>query len=117
MVRFSPGASAMRSKPFSSRTGREALPDRWWIYSWATSSPALRPVFETVDNTPILALANLNNSVVLGSLVAWLLLALPFFFLARRTVVAYRASYGERIRRSRAYNAMTMACTVISAAV
>jgi len=43
---------------------------------------------------------------VLGSVVAWLALFVPIFILARIGVVRYRATIGERVRRSRAYKAL-----------
>jgi uncharacterized protein (TIGR03546 family) len=70
-------------------------------------SPALRPLFTTLDNTPVFALANLNNSVVLGSLLVWLLLIAPVYLLARFGVVRYRATIGERVRRTRMYSAIS----------
>jgi uncharacterized protein (TIGR03546 family) len=69
-------------------------------------APSLRPFWASIENTPGLALTNFNNTVVLGSVVAWLLLFTPIFFLARYGVVRYRATIGERVRRSRAYKAL-----------
>ena len=70
-------------------------------------SAALRPVFTALDNTPVFALANLNNSVVVGSLIGWLLLLVPVYLLARMGVVQYRATLGERVRRTRIYSAIS----------
>jgi len=70
-------------------------------------TPALRPLWTTWDNTPGLALTNFNNTVVLGSVAGWLVLALPIFFLARAGVVRYRATIGERVRRTPLYKAIT----------
>ena len=70
-------------------------------------TPALRPVWTAWDNTPGLALTNFNNTVVLGSVVGWLLLAAPIFLLARVGVVRYRATIGERVRRTPLYKAIT----------
>ena len=70
-------------------------------------TPALRPLWTTWDNTPGLALTNFNNTVVLGSVVGWLALALPIFFASRLLVVRYRATLGERVRRSPLYTAIT----------
>jgi uncharacterized protein (TIGR03546 family) len=69
-------------------------------------APALRATWERLDNSPFLALAHLSNSVVLGSLVVWLLLLLPLYLCARAAVIGYRTRYGERFRRSRAYQAV-----------
>ena len=70
-------------------------------------TPALQPFWTRLDNTPVLALANLDNTVVVGSLVGWLLLTIPIFFAARLAVVSYRATLGERVRRSRFYSAVS----------
>ena len=67
---------------------------------------ALRPAWEFADTTPVLAWFNLNNTVVLGSIVGWLVLFVPIFLLARLGVVRYRATFGERIAKSRAYRAI-----------
>jgi uncharacterized protein (TIGR03546 family) len=72
-----------------------------------TETPALQPLWTTWDNTPGLALTNFNNTVVLGSLVGWLLLALPIFVVARVGVIRYRATIGERVRRTALYKAIT----------
>lgn len=69
-------------------------------------TPSLRPLWTTWDNVPGLALTNFNNTVVLGSVVAWMALFIPLFFLARYGVVRYRATLGERVRQSRAYKAL-----------
>jgi uncharacterized protein (TIGR03546 family) len=66
----------------------------------------LRPLWETIDSTALLALANLNNTVVLGSIVGWLILVVPLYLFAKKAVVSYRSSLGERIRRSRLYRAV-----------
>ena len=69
--------------------------------------PALRPMWTAWDNSPLLPYTNFNNTVVLGSVVGWLLLFLPIHFLARHLVIVYRARLAERVRRSRAYQAVT----------
>jgi len=70
-------------------------------------TPALRPIWVAMDNAPVLPYTNFNNTVVLGSVVGWLLLAVPIFMLARYGVVKYRATLGERVRRSRFYQVVT----------
>ena len=70
-------------------------------------SPALQPFWTRLDNTPILALAGFDNTVVLGSVVGWLALTIPLFLLARAGVLAYRATLGERIRGTRIYTAIS----------
>ena len=83
--------------PVFDRIGRLLLVD----------TPGLRPVWTAWDNTPGLALTNFNNTVVLGSVVGWLLLALPIFAIARLGVIRYRATIGEHVRRTHLYKAIT----------
>jgi len=70
-------------------------------------APSLRPLWTTLTNTPLVPYTNFNNTVVLGSFVGWLVLAVPIFFAARYGVARYRATIGERVRRSRFYKALT----------
>src|ERR671930_372106 len=67
----------------------------------------LRALWTTLYNTPIVPLTNFNNTVVLGSLVFALLLAVPLFFATRWAVARYRVTVGERVRRSKLYRALT----------
>jgi uncharacterized protein (TIGR03546 family) len=71
------------------------------------TAPSLTPLWTDWTNTPVLPFTNFNNTVVLGSLVAWIVLAVPIFFAARYGVAKYRATVGERVRRSRWYKAVT----------
>ncbi len=67
---------------------------------------ALRPFWSALDNTPVLALANFDKTVVVGSVVGWLVLFAPIAVVARIGVLHYRATLGERVRRSAAYRAI-----------
>jgi uncharacterized protein (TIGR03546 family) len=75
-------------------------------YWMLTGVPSLRPAFVWIDTQPILAYSNLTNSVVLGSLVAWLVLFVPIFFAARWAVIKYRVSLGEWFMKTRVYHAL-----------
>jgi uncharacterized protein (TIGR03546 family) len=70
-------------------------------------APSLRPLWTSLTNTPILPYTNFNNTVVLGSFVSWLVLAVPIFFAARYGVTRYRATVGERVKQTRFYKAIT----------
>jgi uncharacterized protein (TIGR03546 family) len=70
-------------------------------------SPSLRSMWTSWTNTPLLPYTNFNNTVVLGSFVGWIVLAVPIFFAARYGVTRYRATIGERVRQSRFYKAVT----------
>ena len=69
--------------------------------------PSLRPVWTEWYNTPLVPYTNFNNTVVLGSVVGWLALAVPIFFAARWGVARYRATIGARVQQSRFYKALT----------
>jgi uncharacterized protein (TIGR03546 family) len=77
----------------------------------------LTPLWTSISNTPILALANLNNTVVLGSLVVWAVLTIPLYFLVKVGVVRYRIhvyphvatwKVFRAIQASKAYNLYRM---------
>ncbi len=70
-------------------------------------APSLRPLWTSWYNTPLVPYTNFNNTVVLGSLVAWLVLTVPIYFAARWGIVRYRATIGERVRQSKFYKAVT----------
>lgn len=69
--------------------------------SLLVDAESLRPLWTAWDNVPGLALTNFNNTIVLGSIVAWLALFAPLYFASRYGVVKYRATIGERVRNSR----------------
>jgi uncharacterized protein (TIGR03546 family) len=71
------------------------------------TAPSLRPLWTDWTNTPVLPFTNFNNTIVLGSFVSWVVLAIPIFFAARYGVARYRATVGERVRQSRFYKAIT----------
>lgn len=83
--------------PVFDRIGRQLL----------LETPSLQPMWTSWFNAPVVPYTNFNNSIVLGSFLVWLALSLPIFFAARYGVSRYRATLGERVRRSRFYNAVT----------
>jgi uncharacterized protein (TIGR03546 family) len=68
--------------------------------------PALVPVWTWCFNTPLVALTNFNNTVVLGSFVVWLIATVPLFFLARWLVARYRATVYVRLQKLRVFQAV-----------
>jgi uncharacterized protein (TIGR03546 family) len=68
---------------------------------------SLRGFWTTLTNAPVVPWTNFNNTVVLGSVLVWLVMAIPIFFAARYGVARYRATVGERVRQSRWYKAVT----------
>ena len=64
-----------------------------------TGVPALHGMWTALYNMPVAPLSRFNNTVVLGSFVAGLVLALPVFVLARKGVISYRSGLEEKIRK------------------
>jgi uncharacterized protein (TIGR03546 family) len=83
--------------PVFERVGRALLID----------TPALRPLWTTMDHTPLVPFTNFGNTIVLGSVVGWLVLFVPIYLLARLAVLRYRSTFGERIREWRIVQAIT----------
>jgi len=77
-----------------------------WIGHQLLLAESLRGLWTSLYNIPIVPLTNFNNTVVLGSVVFAILLAVPLFFALRLGVVRYRATIGERVRQSRFYKAV-----------
>jgi uncharacterized protein (TIGR03546 family) len=69
-------------------------------------TPPLVPLWTWAYNTPIVALTNFNNTIVLGSVVFWLAAFLPIFFAGRWLIAKYRDHVYERLRRTRVFKAV-----------
>ncbi len=69
-------------------------------------APGLQGLWTSLYNTPLVPYTSFNNTVTLGALAAWLVLALPIFLGARVGVTRYRARYGERVMNSRLMKAV-----------
>lgn len=67
------------------------------------TNDALTPLWVWVVNTPIVSLGRLNNTIVLGSLVIWLVALLPSYLVLRVLVARYRAHVLERLARLRLF--------------
>jgi uncharacterized protein (TIGR03546 family) len=70
-------------------------------------APSLRPLWTSWYNTPLVPYTNFNNTVVLGSVIGWLVLALPIYVAAKYGVARYRATIGARVQQSKFYKAVT----------
>ena len=69
-------------------------------------APSLTGFWTTLANTSGVPLTNFNNSVVLGSLLVWLVLWLPIYFVSRVLVVKYRVHVYERLKKTRVFKAI-----------
>ena len=60
---------------------------------------SLAPFFTWVVNTPVVALSRLNNTIVLGSLVVWIVVLIPSYFLFKVLVDRYRAHIYAKVQQ------------------
>lgn len=67
----------------------------------------LRAFWTSLHNAPIAPLTRFNNTVVLGSLVFALVLAVPVFYGMKKFVVAYRSQVGARIEKTKIYQVIS----------
>ena len=66
----------------------------------------LVPLWTAVTNAPVIALFNLNNSVVLGSLVCWVVAVTPLYFVMRFGVAKYRETVYARLQKMKLFKAV-----------
>ena len=66
----------------------------------------LAPLFTWIVNTPVVSLSRLNNSIVLGSLVCWVLALVPSYFVLKLLVARYRAHIYARLEKLRLFQAI-----------
>jgi uncharacterized protein (TIGR03546 family) len=67
---------------------------------------ALQGLWSAAYNAPVVALANPTNTVVVGSFVSWLALAVPIYFGARWGVGEYRRTIYQRYKDHRFFKAL-----------
>lgn len=82
--------------PLFDRIGRALLID----------SPALAPLWTRLDSIPLVPYTNFNNTVVLGSVVAWIVLAPGIYLAARAGVLHYRAKLAPKVERWKVVQAL-----------
>ena len=70
------------------------------------SAPGLAGLWTWCANTPVVSLTNFNNTILLGSVVFWMVAFIPLYFALRAGVVRYRAHIFERLKKTRAFQAV-----------
>ena len=69
-------------------------------------TPALESLWVTLYNTPVVALGNPTNTIVVGSLVSWVVGVVPIYVLARVGVGWYRRTIYERYKDAKVFKAL-----------
>lgn len=70
------------------------------------SAPSLAGLWTWCANTPVISLSNFNNTIVLGSVVFWLIAYVPLYFALKAAITKYRAHVYERLKKTRAFQAV-----------
>jgi len=76
------------------------------IGSALLSAPALRGLWTSLYNMPVVPYTNFNNSIVLGSLVFWLVMFVPILLAAQYGVAKYRERVYARLAKTRFFGAL-----------
>jgi uncharacterized protein (TIGR03546 family) len=67
---------------------------------------SLRPLFTELYNMPIIPLTRFYNSIVMGSGVISLILAVPVFFLSKALILKYRATIVAKYHQTKFFKAL-----------
>jgi uncharacterized protein (TIGR03546 family) len=81
-------------------------------YFLLADSSSLHGFWTSLYNAPIAPLTRFNNTVVLGSFVAGVLLVLPVYFGMRRFVLAYRTHVHTKVERWKIYQIISKSTVV-----
>jgi uncharacterized protein (TIGR03546 family) len=60
---------------------------------------ALKGLWTTLYNLPVIALSRYNNTVVMGSLLVAIILTIPLFFLVKKGVIYYRENIDSKMQK------------------
>ncbi len=71
-----------------------------------TDVTALGSVWRGIYGMPVVPYSNFNNSVLLGSVVSWIVLAFPIYLVARVAVARYRATIYPKLQQIKLYRAV-----------
>jgi uncharacterized protein (TIGR03546 family) len=72
-------------------------------YALLVDVGALRDTWTALYNAPVAPLTRFNNTVILGSFVASIVLAFPVYFGMKRLVIAYRKHIGSKVEKLKMY--------------
>lgn len=66
---------------------------------------SLRPLFVILYNAPLVPLTRFNNSIVMGSMVMSIVLALPAYFIFKALILKYRKTVVARFEQTKVWKA------------
>jgi uncharacterized protein (TIGR03546 family) len=75
----------------------------WLGFQILVNLEPFRALWTSLYNAPVAPLTRFNNTVVMGSFVIALVLALPIYFTFKRLVILYRKTIGARVEKLKLY--------------
>ena len=84
----------------------------WLGYQLLVNVEALKELWTTLYNAPIAPLTRFNNTVVMGSFLAAIILSVPVYFGMKQLVIAYRATLGAKIEQWKIYQIVSKSALV-----
>lgn len=84
----------------------------WLGYQILVNIDQLKDLWTLLYNAPIAPLTRFNNTVVMGSLLAAIVLCVPVYFGMRQFVVAYRATIGSKVEQWKIYQIVSKSAIV-----
>jgi uncharacterized protein (TIGR03546 family) len=75
-------------------------------YALLARTGALKPLWTSLYNMPVVPYTRFNNTIVLGSFVIGIVLIIPIYLLARTALNSYRQRYRDRIANSKFMKAL-----------
>ena len=68
-------------------------------YYFLVETTSLRTFWTNLYNSPVIPFTRFNNTVVLGSFIVGLLLALPIFLISKKLLVIYRLRFRDKVAK------------------
>jgi uncharacterized protein (TIGR03546 family) len=75
-------------------------------HSLLADTSSLQSLWVYLYNAPVIALGNPTNTIIVGSLVSWVVGVVPIFFLARWGVGRYRTAIYDRYKDAKVFKAV-----------
>lgn len=79
---------------------------------WILTLESFKEIFTTLYNVPIAPLTRFNNTVVMGSFVAAVILLIPVYFGMKIFVIKYREKLHERFKKWKIYQIVKQSAVV-----
>jgi uncharacterized protein (TIGR03546 family) len=78
----------------------------WLGFQILTEIDWLKDFWTTLYNAPVAPLTNFNNTVVIGSFITAIILALPIYFGIKKLIIQYRKHLHSKIEKIKIYQVL-----------